>query len=88
MTLSQKLNNHHSTSTSSTIQFVPRTTWIVDSKFYPERESLFIRSRKPKFCKQRYFYNLKLNKKRVFNFIVVVFFNVLFNLASSKISTI
>ena len=37
-TLSRKVNSHQSTSTSSTIQFVLRTTWRVDSKFYPERE--------------------------------------------------
>ena len=53
-------------------------------------ESLFIRTRKWKQCKQRDFYNLKLYKQRILVLLLQFFFFcfVLLNLASSKISTI
>ena len=41
-------------------------------------ESLFIRTREQKICKQRDFHSLKLYKQRVFSIIVVGFCNVLF----------
>ena len=41
-TSSQKVNNHPSMNTFSIILVVLRTTWILDSKLYLERETLTI----------------------------------------------
>ena len=93
-TLSQKMKNHPSKNTSSTTLVVLRARRfevlprVRNSYHLSILESLFIRSCEPKTCKQRDFYNLKLYNKRIFSILTVVFCNVLFNLVSSKISTV